>query len=224
MTIAYAFLTKEPNETLMKFAENLQELHHMHVYIVVNDNSFLVPDSTKVKYIQIDANECRKHNICCTGDVHQNIHDKANTQVQAWDKALYYFLFKNTDYSHVWFIEDDVYINSYDALKYIDNKYPTADLLVAKNDISKDYEVAQNVWFWRNAVENYGFPAYCSMCCACRLSKELLQLVKEDAQKRGYVGMHEFSFNTIAMKNNLFHPMKNYDEHEKLRQIVANAI
>ena len=250
MSTAYAFLTKKPNNTLIKFAEDLYDKYKFDIYIFVDDNNYTLDKSKKINFIQIDNDECLNNNIRFTQEPFlYNVIKNQGKIVNSWDKAVYYFAYLNIDYNYVWFIEDDVFIGSIDALNYIDNKYPKYDLLAATNNISKEEEVKNNVWYWYYAVEVFGFPSYCSMACACRLSKELLKLVKETSQQLGYVPYHEFSFNTLAMKNNLsvycpkelstilfekdwslndfkenknnlFHPVKCYDNHDIYRSLI----
>lgn len=250
MKIAYVFLTRIPNYTLIQFAETLS----IDTYIFIDDNNYEIPKSNNIKFIQIDANECREHHMCCAQEtVFDNTKDMNKTMVHSWDKALYYFTYKDVTYDYVWFIEDDVFIPSKDAIKYIDTKYihDNYDLLVANNNISKNYEVDEGIWHWKYAVQIFGFPSYCSMTCACRMSRKLLEAIKDFTMKQGFIPFHEFSFNTIAMKsglsvycapelstvkydtrwtledlinnkNNLFHPMKNYNQHEMIRQYIKN--
>jgi hypothetical protein len=191
--------------------------------------------------------------MCCAQEtVFENTKDLKKTMVHSWDKSLYYFTHICTVYDYVWFIEDDVFIPCVDTILNIDNKYISGDLLVATNNISKDFEVEQNVWHWKYAIQIFGFPSYCSMTCACRMSRLLLIKIKECALQNGFIPFHEFSFNTIAMnsglsvqcppelstvkynemltlediknnKNNLFHPIKAYDQHEMIREYLRST-
>jgi hypothetical protein len=253
MTNAYAFLTKIPNQTLITFAERLFDKYNMQIYIFIDDNNYHINKSEKIHFIKINADECRKHHICCTSEINYfNTRNLANTMVNAWDKALFYFMYINTSYEYVWFIEDDVFISSDEALIDIDKEYPNSDLLTSSNSPSKRCEVDNNEWFWNYAIYLFGFPAYCSMVCACRMSKNMLQTINAVAQQIGCIPYIEFSFNTIAMraklkvecpeqlstllykkewsiedmkthKNNLFHPIKDYHRHDILRESIKTT-
>ncbi|WP_396189533.1 hypothetical protein [Flavobacterium sp.] len=250
MNIAYAFLTRIPNYTLINFAECIYDKHKIDIYIFIDDENFVIPSSKNINYVKINSNECRKNNMCCAQEtVFANTQGTEKTMVHSWDKSLYYFTHVNTTYEFVWFIEDDVFIPSDDTILNIDIKYKEHDLLVANNNISKDFEVEKGIWHWKYAIQIFGFPSYCSMTCACRMSHNLLMKIKEFALQNGFIPFHEFSFNTIAMnsalsvqcpqelstvkydtrltlediknnKNNLFHPIKAYDQHEMIREFL----
>ena len=42
----------------------------------------------------------------------------------------YYYIHKNLDTNHVWFIEEDVFIPRHDLLKQIDDEFEDSDLLI----------------------------------------------------------------------------------------------
>jgi hypothetical protein len=248
MVNAYAFLTKVPNQPLITFAERLFDKYNIPVYIFIDDDSYHINNSDKIHFVKINADECRKHNICCTSEInYYNTRNHSTKKVNAWDKAIFYFIYINSSYDHVWFIEDDVLILSDDTLINIDAKFPDSDLLSSSNSPSKQHEVENHEWFWDFAIYLFGFPAYCSMVCACRMSKNMLLTINSVAQQIKFIPFIEFSFNTIAMranlkvdcplqmstliykndwniddfkqnKHNLFHPIKDYHKHGIYRQ------
>jgi len=207
MNIAYAFLTKIPNITLIKFAESIYDKHKIDIYILTDDEIFIVPSSEKIEYIKTNPDTCRDNNICCLEETEfENTKIKDKTKVSLWDKSIYYFTHVNTAYDYVWFIDDKVFIPSDDTIINIDNKYYAYDLLTTRNNISKDYENYQGdqgIWYWKYAIQIFDFPCYSSITKACRMSKTLLSKIKDHAMENGFIPFYEFSFNTIAMKSGL---------------------
>lgn len=117
----------------------------------------------------------------------------------AWDKALYYFSSVNTSYDNVWFIEEDVLVPSLKTVPYIDSKYGIEDLLVASHISYED----EPLWLhWKQAI-NLTKPHYKSMVCAIRVSKRLLECIKEYANKNKTLYFIELLFNTLAAQNGL---------------------
>jgi hypothetical protein len=247
--IAYAFLTKTPNNDLIAFAQKLYDKYHYHIYIFVDDNSYEINDISGINFVKINKEDCIKHKICyCNekfpGAIH---HNQSSCKVLALDKAVYYFVYVNKTYDHIWLIEDDVFIPSVDAFYNLDNKYHNSDLLSAKNNKCLPHE--EDVWFWPYALKCFKHPVYCSMMCCCRLSSRLLDKIKDYAILNGFIPFFEFSFNTIAMQNDLhvdcpkelssivwqeqwkiddfkknpnhfFHPLKEFDKHEYYRSCL----
>ena len=78
-------------------------------------------------------------------------------------------------------VEDDVFIASTNSLQKINEKYPESHLLTATNNLFKDYEA--NEWLWPFCLQIFSKPCYCSMMCACRVSKELLKLICDCSNK-----------------------------------------
>jgi hypothetical protein len=213
--IAYAFLTKHPNATMIKFAEDLYDKYKNDIYIFVDDNSYDTSKlSQKIKFVQLEQEDCIRNKMWF---MQEPIYNKAMYEMQqyeagnksqqicmVWDKVSYYFTHLNTTYEHVWFIEYDVFISSVDTLHNIDTRYPTADLVCKENHKYNKAE-QEGTWFWDYALHIFGpsKDVYSSNICAVRLSQRLFRLLKEAAYKNGFSPFHEFSYNTIAMHNGL---------------------
>ena len=159
---------------------------------------------------------------------------------------MYYFTRINTEFDHIWLIEDDVFIPSVSALINLNNKYPIADLLCAEN-IKNDSGETKSWPHWQKAVGKINLPWYESAVCVIRVSKRLFQKIDEYVIKHKVLLWHEMLFNIIAMHNNflletpselstivwrrnwtfndinrrklnLFHPIKNFDLHSTYRK------
>lgn len=249
--IAYAFLTKTPNDNLINFAEKLYNKHKYHIYIFIDDDTYEIRDqNSNLNFIKINSDICIEKNMCYSGEKSQDAISNNHTscKVIALDKALYYFSYVNKIYDHIWLIEDDVFIPSLDAFYNLDIKYNNSDLLCAKNNKCLPHE--ENIWFWPYALKCFQHPVYCSMMCCCRISSKLLNKIKDYALSHGFIPFLEFSFNTIAMQNNLqvdcpkelstivwnekwtiddfrqnpdhlFHPLKDFAKHEYYRSLIS---
>jgi len=86
----------KPNEIWCDFLNNIVEYS---VYMVIDDNDFDVTDFkskySSINFIQIDDKECIN-----AGFINSSSRMIKKVPI-SWDKGLYYFCVKNTDYSHV---------------------------------------------------------------------------------------------------------------------------
>jgi hypothetical protein len=164
-------------------------------------------------------------------------------RVISWDKALYYFSSINTNYKHVWFIEEDVFFNNEQTILDIDTKYPDSDLL--SNGYSENINGDKSKWHWRLIKIDIPPPYYCSMICAVRMSQQMLRSILHYTQTYKQLFFIEAMFSTICKynnlvydtpselntvtwcgtfgdgdinKTNLYHPIKDINTHVKYRQ------
>ncbi len=251
--IAYAFLTRSPNDDLIEFANELYNKHKCDIYIIIDDDNYLIKRyNPNINFIKINKNNCISNNLIYSIEPHlgEILNKSQNKMVTSWDKAIYYFNYENTKYDHIWLIEDDVFIASIDSLAKINNDYPDSDLLTAKNNEFKDHEVRD--WFWPYCLQVFQKPCFCSMMCACRVSKKLLSLIVQKSKEISFTPYHEFLFNTIAGQANLkvdcpnelktivyrnewsfeeikenplnlYHPLKNFSLHKSYRERLINS-
>lgn len=250
MKTVIAFTTLRPNNNLINFSKELIKNTDFDVFIFIDDNTYKPPSteeiSSRLNYIQINNNECIKNGFQWVTFL---MYNPNSLRVCAWDKALYYFSHINTSYDFIWGLEDDVFIPSIDTLINLTNNYVnnTTGLVVAKNEGNFDGDLK---WLWRQALmAKLPLPWYCSMVPALGMSKKLIECIKEYAKNNGSLVLTEILFNTLAMhnnlkviiapelstivyrndwtindfknnKNNLFHPVKNVEEHEKYRNEI----
>lgn len=122
----------------------------------------------------------------------------------SWDKALYHFCKVETHYDYVWFVEDDCFITNESVIRDMDYKFPVSDLLCNQNKIITSQKDKKNSkWpHWEHA-KNIDFPYSISMVCCCRLSKRLLNIVRDYVVKYNELMFHEIMFNTLCLHNNL---------------------
>jgi len=234
MKPALCLICRTPNDIWLKF---LKEFINYDVYIIIDDNTRTYTTEFKnLNIIQIENEHCKKTGFC---DV--NFFPNKHILIAGWDKALYYFAVKNTNYKDIWFIEEDVFFANETTLVNIDKQYPVADLLV--NTI-KD-KIQYPTWpHWHKLKNKINEPHYNAMCCAIRVSSRLLQKMREYATinktlffiegliptlcKQNYLTSYSpRQLNTIHWrhtflikdinKTQIYHPIKNMEDHLAIR-------
>lgn len=236
---AICFLTREYNKIFFDFAETFQEYYD--VYILVDDNSEFHLPLSKVKIIQISEQECLDHN-------YTNSTYRFKQTVSGWDKAFYYFCEK-VNYNHVWFIEDDIFISNVKAIINIDNKYQDTDMICQGNREIFDEFPLTDFNLPIKIRNDLNVKIYQTMCCAMRISKNVLDLIKKTTITKKQLYFHEvfilsivkhynlsyiiapeleyiifrkkWKYNLIKRKPyNLFHPIKDMELQKKLRDYI----
>lgn len=205
------------------------------VYVVIDDNQVNYTNLYSSKYpnihfIQLANRTCERHGFI-------NVNYLMKKSVTGWEKALYYFSCINKNYHNVWFMEDDVFINSENTLFNLDSQYPNSDLLAKK---STQQKFCSDWAHWKRIKVCFSPPYFKTMVCATRMSKEMLALIKQYAKKNKTLFFLEALFPTLAKKyalqynsptelstiawrrvwtdqeinnSNIFHPLKNIDSH-----------
>jgi len=200
-----AFLTKTPNIHLINIANKLTE--HFEVYIFIDDNNYKPNyENTKIKYIQIDNNECISNGYQYTLEIFlDNAYNKIDTdkRISSYDKFFYYFTMIDISYDYIWIIEDDIFIPDIQNIIDLNNKCDDFDLVCAKHEKGTKKDADNNIWFWRYAIAIFGDPAYCSMVCTCRLSNKLMLKIKEVINHLKFIPFLEFLYNSVANKYNM---------------------
>jgi hypothetical protein len=187
------FLTIRPSNLFYDFVLSLPNPEN--IYICIDDNYYKIPDyDYKIKIIKFQNRLCEREGF-------KNTHSQIKGATSR-EKALYYFCKNNIDFDNVWFIEEDVFIPTKEAIQNIDNKHIEGDLLVSKNDITY---TKRTDWLWNliNKQVRIPPPYSKSMICAIRCSKKLLQCIHNYAKKYKTLFMCEALFNTICIHNNL---------------------
>jgi hypothetical protein len=252
MNVAVAILCKNPSRGTLDFASLIGIKTKFNVYVVVDDiidtidaKKLYRPKVTFINYKDI---------VCVdNGYINSNIgadvtHIKKNPI--AYDKALLHFCKLDTSYDFVWFLEDDVFLTDANVLNTLTDKYSKYDLVVGNNNLKEDNVMD---WHWRHIVDKIEPPYYFSMVSACAMSRKMLDTINDYVTKNNTLFYIEAMFNTLAMQNklsvaevfelksivwmgnwgvdefvllptNLFHPVKEPDNHHLLRDLVRNMI
>lgn len=233
---------REPHENWIHFLNNF---NLYKVYIVINNNNFIIPENYekkyKIKFIKIDDKICYSSGFNNANRCENLPHFP---EITSWDKALYYFSSINLNYTNVWFIEDDCFFINENTIKNINNKYPTQDLLTRNNDIC--YEESPEKWHWKSITSLIPSPRASSLIQTCRLSKRLLEKINEYASINKRLILIEAMFNTLALQNHfsiecpfelsklelinydkienvdeihIYHALKNMNKHKEIRDL-----
>jgi len=213
------FLTLRPNKLFYDFCKTLIRPDY-EVYICIDDNSYDIPSYDNIiKIIKIDNQECIDAGFKSTVLYFQN-------QACSRDKALYYFSKNDIDYKYIWFIEEDVFLPTSDVINNLDDKYHDADLLCRshkeiKLDLDKDYHIPikktilygkltkthailNNHPPFANLISKLNYSKYTvGMISAIRVSKKLMNIIKDFALEYKTLFIDEAFFSTISYKNNL---------------------
>ena len=237
---AICFLTLRPSTLFYHFCKQLQN-NEYDVFVCIDDNNYVVPMEYHISSIHIIQ---IKNSICETAGFKSTV-QWFNNRACSRDKSLYYFCKIITKYTHVWFIEEDVFIPHMNTIKNIDYKHKDADLLCASNEIVSARDAGH--WFWPHIFKQTSLdpPFGRSMICAVRVSCDLLKVIEKYATTYNNLFMDESLFNTLALHNNLtiqtpeelstihwrnkwnledilitnmYHPMKNIDQHYHYRR------
>ena len=239
---AFCLITIRPTQIWTDFLNTMTDDYD--VFMIVDDNSVNIDRIRnvyhKITFIQIDDDECKN-----SGYWDSSFMVKKNPS--GWDKALYYFIKINHDYSHHWFCEDDVFFYNVRTICHIDKANRDADLLC--NTIETNNEGYRSDWHWQQAKPYFNLPWAKAMVCCCRLSTRLLERIAGFVDKhhkltfieclfptlaQGLVVDTPPSFSTIHWRNEwtnfrvnplqLYHPFKNVEDHQRIRQGTYGSI
>ena len=187
------FITKRPNKYLVQLALEITHRTNFHPIIVVDDNKF---DDYIINrsLIKIDDEEVIKKGYFLS----TYLHFKKNPY--GWNKALFYCCEILNDAEHVWFIEDDVFIPSIQALIDLDLKSGDADLVCEKKDLFLD----EIYWpHWEQARGLLEEPWVKSLVSMVRLSNNMLNAVKNYVAKNKQLVFIELLFTSLAVQNEM---------------------
>lgn len=174
--------------------------HPYDVYLCVDKLDTLPPSidkQTKCKLIRSNAQRCESDGFMGTV---LWCRDRACSR----DKALHYFAVVNTSYDHVWFVEDDVLFEGFSSFASIDKRFgDNLDLLTRAHRIRTDREPEALDWHWPVVVDKIGSPWTASMICVIRLSKRMLECLRQYAHSHKRLFLDESIFGTLCMHNRL---------------------
>lgn len=192
---AICLITFMPNKIWCDF---LNLFNKYKIFIVVDNNNIDLYEFrnnyNNINFIQVEDIKCKLNAYIDTNYV-------LNKLISGWDKALYYFVVENNNYDFVWFIEDDVFFYNEDTLLQIDSQYINSDLL--SNKINETSDGNQKTWLWDRINIQYSPPYYAGMMCAVRFSNKMTKCINNYAKDHNTLFFLEALFPTIAVKNNL---------------------
>ena len=186
-----------PTERVIAFAKKYTETHP--VYVVCDDPTCVTPTDTSITFIKLTDEVCRRTN-------YNNSNPAIPKRPSAWDKAIYYFCVQNTSPDHVWFIEEDVFVPRESLFKDLDERYPTTDYIMKQHVKDTDDPAFE---FWYDGDGKMERPFYRSLVCVTRVSRAVLNRVKELHDSKKTLVFIEIMFNTLAVKYGLTMEMPN---------------
>ncbi|UJR13242.1 hypothetical protein I4U23_000264 [Adineta vaga] len=195
---AACFLTQRPSTETIEFASQLsQTMPSIDIFIAIDDDNISIPSSSSSSIQFIQVNE-----IIAIEDGYQQSSVFGSEKIcSVWDKALYYFARISTNYSFVWFIEEDVFIPSFQAFRSLHELYSSSYDLVT-SELHYNIQGDIHSWYhWYLAPERFIIPWAHGMVCAVGCSRSLLSAIDYYARWRGEVAFLEFLFHTIAIHN-----------------------
>lgn len=203
--IIVCLLTFQPSTTWLEFLTTFLNFDKYKIFIMVDDIEFdiepLESNWTEFVFLKTDGLLCTTSGL----GIMNPVIPRSHTRPSAWNKAVYHFTHVYLSYENIWFIEDDVFIPCSQSIADMDKKYIGYDLLTASHNINRIGSL--DGWQWWKEVPTYLRPPWAhSMVAACRISKNLLIIVKDFAlanKDKPSVLFIEFIFNTLSLQNNL---------------------
>ena len=204
----------------------LKQFTHYDIVIIVDDRNAVTTEycNTNIKVIRVTEKECVDAGFI-------NVNFLTFDRLTGWEKAVYYFAngygnsatknsaTKNSAavYDHIWFLEDDVFLFSEQTLLNIDKQdlYQASDLLTSPYG---ENLTGRRNWHWRHIHIEFPPPYYNAMVCAMRVSRALLEKIREYAQSHKTLFFLEALFPTLCKHHNLV-----YHTPDELKTIVYRA-
>lgn len=219
---AIVFFCFRPPKEIFNFALKLKNDKY-DIFVSINDNNYIIPeyDNDSITIIKLD-------DVAVKNAGYYNSNNNIRNKVSSRDKAFYYFnKINHTNYKHIWFIEEDVFIPTTTTINDIDEKYPDGDYMsnsyfIVDNDITnlKNFNnINKNCKFVQynetfNFFDSYGFknfnlkkyfkfPWLKGMSAAIRVSKKFLKCIDIFAIKYKMLIYDEILYPTLSLHNNL---------------------
>ena len=242
MRTAIGLICFKPKDVWLRFFATFTQYD---VFLIIDDNSRdYVSSNEKIKYVQVSHEACVN-----TGFSGINFLFRDPT---GWEKSLYHFTHMVKDYDRVWLLEEDVFFYDENTLVTIDKAYESSDLLTApyKKSLNGITDEDGDEWLWEKVTVAFDPPYYHSMVCASRLSKALLEAIDAYAKENNSLFFLEALFPTLCYtkglkhdtppqlqtvlwkmnydiatftKDKVYHPIKEYEQHEMIRKRLSTT-
>jgi hypothetical protein len=180
-----------PSERVLSFAEEYSATHP--VVVVCDDPECKTPETDKFTFVKLTDEVCKSSG-------YNNSNNAIMKRPSAWDKAIYHFCVQDTAPNYVWFLEEDVFVPRANLFKELDQRYPTTDFIMKQHVKDTDDPSFE---FWYEGDGKMERPFYRSLVCTARVSRALLNKVKELHDTKHTLVFIEIMFNTLAVNNGL---------------------
>jgi len=214
------FICHKPNEVLRSFIESNQPLGYTFC-VLVDDNTWKKTKKwDKVDIIQIEESVCANYSPTYDDDF---IKVRLKGRCGGWSKAMYHFSQLKGKWDHVWFIEDDVFLENARTLVDIDIQYEKSDVLVSnmireqckwehwpKNKEYDSFSKSMTSFFKLKKLKMHH-----TMHCSVRLSSNILQRIGKFVEKYKRLYFLEYFIPTFAHcgKYTIRHPREMHGIH-----------
>jgi hypothetical protein len=192
--IAICLICNIPEINWMDF---LNKFMYYQIFFIIRDNSANYQELYGSTYENIQFIQMNNNDYITNGFIDYDFSEEA---FKDWYKALYYFSSVNTNFEHVWFVEEDVFFHSEYTLKNLDTRHHRNDLL-SKSFIVDEEKTTD--WHWYKIHTQYEFPMFHTMTNIVRMSKSLLSHIRVYAETHKKVFFIEALIPTVAMKHGL---------------------
>ena len=239
MRTAVCLICFKPKDVWLLF---LATLTNYDIFVIIDDNSHdYVTTNQKITYAQVSHEDCINNGF---NGINFLFRDPTG-----WEKSLFYFTHVKKDYDRVWFFEEDVFFYDEKALLTIDEAYG-GDLLTAPYKKSLDGKTDEDgdEWLWHKISAAFDPPYYHGMVCANRMSRALLEAIDAYARDNKTLFFLEALFPSIChtkglkhdtpphmekvlwkmdtatttfTKDKMYHPVKEYDQHDVIRKRLS---
>jgi hypothetical protein len=222
--IAVILLCRFPHKVWFDFLEKFRYT----VYVVIDDNTVDYKTTEFGKYLNIHILQV-EDSVCRNAGYTKSSVTMKKPEC-AWDKALYFSSCEFMNFTHVWFLEEDVFFYSDQTLMDLDDQFPESDL-ICNQVTTKAEEPKNHTWKWWGSVleatgkENYTF--YRGMMCACRVSQKVLHEIGEFVKRKKTLFFIEALFPTVThyLKGTVTFPLELgnivFQYHWNLTNIVS---
>ncbi len=231
-------MTREPSIIWLEFLNTFSSKYPIFIVTDIQaDYSQFIAKYPDLNFIQISDEECMVSGYFNS--------DYVFKPVVATDRAFYYFNRVNTQFSNIWFCEDDVFFKNIDPLINLDSKYPNADLISPTMKINVDGR--DDGWpHWGEVKDTLKLPWANGVLCCFRASQQMMEKIDDFVITHKKLNYKEFLFHTVAIHNNmeirqpveletiqlakldnnvelqktyapLYHPIKDFNDHSILR-------
>ena len=215
---AVCVIAKDYDKNWVSF---LNTFDQYDVYFIVDNNLTQYSKYSNVEVVQITNEKCDEEGFKHLVDMIERFN-----KISGWDKAVYYFAKIKTSYEYVWFLETDVFLESQNTLRLIDEQCLEIDFLAF--DISEakkePHEQFPNYWWWPKIYKKHSTLCelffYSSLCCHTRMSFKFLSKIKEYAENHKTLYFLEAFFPSLCVKNNLTH--KDLKEFNAITKPIYN--
>ena len=184
-------LCRSSNEYVARFIKRVRQKLHYDCFGICNELDTVFPDV----FVNVSESECRS-----LGATNLTL----ISEITAWDKGLTWAMWHRHEYSHFWFLEDDVYIPCLSFFHLYDtNESESIDLFAPPPERT---DVASSEWHWPRvknvSLSKWPLPWFSNWAQCLRLTSRFLINIEHHLRlQEPNTHMIEYMFTTVAHHN-----------------------